>query len=355
MKHLSLLVIVSVLGLLNVDAQIRKVESRRLFVNMTAAIERNEYPGMHSLLIKQGLKPIYEGYFHGYNRDSLHDTRSAFKSITSLLVGIAVDKGLIKSIDQKVYDLFPEYKPIKNDDPRKKMMTIRNLLEMKSGFDCEEFDGTKDCEDAMSESRDWVKFSLDLPMKCQPGTEWAYTSIAPMILSGVISKVSGMTVMDFAKKYLFGPLGITDYKWTTDPSGHGMTAGSFYIKPVDMLRIAELVLHQGRWNGKQLISPKWISESTAGNIPIPGFSYVKTSRTTVAIPQQAYYGYYWYHEVIKTDAFQHDVLFASGNGGQYIFIIKSLDMVVVFTQGNYGSWKAKQAFEILAKYILALQ
>jgi CubicO group peptidase (beta-lactamase class C family) len=173
-----------------------------------------------------------------------------------------------------------------------------------------------------------------------------------MILSGVISKVSGMTVMDFAKKYLFSPMGITDYKWTTDPAGHGMTAGSFYMKPADMLKIAELVLHQGKWNGKQLISQKWIAESTAGNIQIPNFSFMGSSRSMVALPQSAYYGYYWYHELIKTNAFQHDVLFASGNGGQYIFIIKSLDMVVVFTQGNYGSWKAKQAFEILAKYII---
>jgi CubicO group peptidase (beta-lactamase class C family) len=352
MKHFTILFILIALYTSNTGAQIRNVESRHLLMKMTAAIEHNEYSGVHSLLIKQGLKPIYEGYFHGYKQDSLHDTRSAFKSVTSLLVGIAVDKGLIRSLDQKVYELFPEYKPFKNDDPRKKMMTIRNLLEMKSGFDCEEFDGTKDCEDVMSESRDWVKFSLDLPMKCQPGTEWSYTSIAPMILSGVISKVSGMTVMDFAKKYLFAPMGMTDYKWTTDLAGHGMTAGSFYIKPADMLKLAELVLQQGKWNGKQLISQKWIAESTAGNIPISGFSYVGSSRTAVAIPQQAYYGYYWYHELIKTNAFQHDLLFASGNGGQYIFIIKSLDLAIVFTQGNYGSWRAKQAFEILAKYII---
>jgi CubicO group peptidase (beta-lactamase class C family) len=132
-----------------------------------------------------------------------------------------------------------------------------------------------------------------------------------------------------------------------------MTAGSFYIRPEDMLKIGELVSNKGYWKGKALVSRKWIIESTAAGIPIPDkHSFMQTSRSKVAAPCQSYYGYSWYKEKIKTPKWQYDAVFASGNGGQYIFIIKELDLVVVFTQGNYGSWKAKQAFDILASYII---
>lgn len=125
---------------------------------------------------------------------------------------------------------------------------------MESGLDCEEFNDTKDCETNMVVSNDWVKFALNLPMKNQPGTVFSYTSWDPMILSGIIITVAHMSVMDFAKKYLSTPLDITHYKWTIDPSGHGMTAGSFYILPADMLKIGQLVNNEGKWKGHQIIS-----------------------------------------------------------------------------------------------------
>jgi len=158
--------------------------------------------------------------------------------------------------------------------------------------------------------------------------------------------------MDFAKKYLFTPLGITHYKWTIDPSGNGMTAGSFYIRPADMMKMGVMVKQNGMWEGKSIISEAWLKQSTTATVPIPDFSFTKFSRSRIAIPQPTYYGYYWYNEQVKTAAFTEDVVFASGNGGQYIMIIKRLDLVVVFTQENYNSWQAKRAFDLLATYIL---
>jgi len=171
-----------------------------LLKKMTNAVKNNEYMGIHSILIAYGNRLNYEHYFNGFHHDSLHDSRSSFKSITSLLVGIAIDKGLIKNTNQKVYDFFPEYAPFKNNDPFKRIITIQNLLDMESGFDCEEFNDTKNCEDDMVTNNNWVKFSLDLPMKNQPGKVWAYTSCNPMILSGIISKAAHTSTMDFAKK-----------------------------------------------------------------------------------------------------------------------------------------------------------
>jgi CubicO group peptidase (beta-lactamase class C family) len=326
-------------------------KNRLLLDSLTAAATGNSYSDIHSILISKDGKLVYEQYFNGWNKDSLHDSRSAFKSITSLLTGISVDKGLI-DVNQKVYSFFPEYKNFSGNNACKKDMTIEHLLRMKSGFDCEEFNDGKDCETDMMASKDWVRFSLDLPMKNKPGTVWAYTSCDPMILSGIISRVAKMSIMDFAKKYLFDPMGIKHYRWTIDPSGYGMTAGSFYILPSDMAKIGQMMLQKGMWNGQRIVSTAWLEQSTSTPVPIPDFSFVKFSRAVVAIPQPTYYGYYWYKEEIRTKTYQENVLFASGNGGQYLMVIESLGIVVVFTQGNYHSWKAKKAFDLLARFII---
>ena len=321
--------------------------------DLTKAVRDGRYKGIHTILVAKGGQTVYAQYFNGYAADSLHDSRSSFKSVTSLLLGIAIDKGIIKNVNQPVYTFFPE-NPAFAADPLKRLMTIKDLLEMRSGFDCDEWtDDGKDCESAMTQTQDWVKFALALPMKNKPGKIWNYTSCDPMIISGIIHKASGMSIMDFAAKYLFGPMGISHYRWTADPAGQGMTAGSFYILPTDMLKIGRMVLDGGVWQGQRIISESWLKASTTATIPIPdNWSFVKFSRSKTATPQQTYYGYYWYNELVKTKDGEYPVVFASGNGGQYILIIKKLDIVVVFTQGNYESWTAKRAFDILATYII---
>lgn len=351
MKNFHFAYLVILLNIFNISGQSEKTKNLSHLDQMTDSILNNHYAGIHSLLILKDNQLLYEKYFNGYTKDSIHNTRSSFKSITSLLVGIAIDKGFIKDVNQKVYEFFPEY-PWLRTDPLKKLLTVKNLLEMKSGFDCEEFNDTKDCEDSMSLSKNWVEYSLKLPMKNKPGEIWSYTSINPMILSGILKKATNMSVKDFAAKYLFGPLDISFYKWTVYPSGNAMTAGSFYIRPRDMLKIGQLVKDKGIYKHKQVISKKWITESTRCNILIPDFSFMKSSKSKIGFPQSAYYGYYWYRETVKTNDIEENLLFASGNGGQYIFIIERLNLTIVFTQGNYGSFKAKQAFEILVKFIL---
>src|ERR1700683_2609160 len=138
----------------NVVAQVSLLDS------MTVQIQKNAYTDINSVLILKGGDLLYEHYFNGFGRDSLHDTRSSFKSITSLLVGIAMDRGLIKDVQEKAYSFFPEYKDFGGKNAWKKQMTIKNLLEMESGFDCEEWSDAKDCEAEMIKTKDWVKFSL---------------------------------------------------------------------------------------------------------------------------------------------------------------------------------------------------
>jgi CubicO group peptidase (beta-lactamase class C family) len=326
---------------------------RPLLDSLTKALGCGQYPNVHAVLVSQRGQRAYAYYALPYTADSLHDIRSAFKSVMSLLVGIALDKGFLHSVQQRVYDFFPEYpRTGPGWDARKQAMTLQDLLEMKSGLACEEFNGTQDCEDTVTATPDWVRAALALPMAHAPGTHWAYTSAAPLILSGVLARATRMSVPDFAARYLFAPLGITHYRWTTDPAHQAMTAGSFHMRPADLLTIGELVANHGVWQRQRLVSARWLRQSMAPRTAIAGFSFVGSSRTKVARPQPTYYGYYWYRERLVAASSSREVLFASGNGGQYLMLVPSLQLVVAFTGGNYGSWKAKLPFEALAKHII---
>jgi len=320
--------------------------------SLSITLGNGTYPNIDAIAISRNGKIRYEKYLNGFNKDSLHDSRSSFKSITGILIGIAIDKGYIKNIYQKVYSFFPEYKNYSNKDTGKDSMTIKNLLEMKSGYNCEEWNGTIDCEAEMSNSGDWIKFCLDLPLKDAPGSVWAYSSINTMILGGIIAHASKMTVSEFADKFLFKPLGIVNYRWSKDPMGHEMTSGSFYILPGDMIKIGELMRNNGSFKGKRIISEKWINEATSRITKIENFSNVRISKNTTAIPQPTYYGYTWYNEEIQTNKFKYNILFASGNGGQYIMVVNKLNLVISFTGNSYNSSKSKLPFDILIKYIL---
>lgn len=333
----------------NTNAQ--KIYSN-LLDSISISANNGTYPKLEGLTITRNGKLVYENYFHGFSKDSLHDTRSAFKSVAGILIGIAIDKGFIKNVNEKVYPFFPEYKPFGNWDILKDSMTIQHLLEMKSGFDCEEWNGDKDCEDDMETKQDWIKFCLDLPLKNKPGSQWDYTSINAMLLGGIIAHASHMTVSDFADMYLFKPLGITNYRWTKDPMGHETTAGSFYISNGDMNKIGQLVLNKGVFNGKKIVSRKWIKAMSERRHKIEDFSNVRISKNKTAVPQPTYYGYTWYNEEVKTEKFEYNILFASGNGGQYIMVIKDLNLVVTFTGNSYNSSKSKLPFDIIVKYIL---
>lgn len=339
---------VFILCISNAVAQVKN----NMLDSLTADLARGKYNNIDGIILSQNGSIFYEKYFNNYHKDSLHDSRSAFKSITSLLIGIAIDKGYIKSVREKVYPFFNNYKPLRNWDERKNSMTLQHLLEMKSGYDCEEWNGSKDCESEMENAKDWVQFSLDLPLAERPGQKWSYASSNAMILGGVLSKSSKMTVTEFANKFLFQPLDIQNYRWTKDPSGQEMTAGSFYVLPKDFLKIGELVLNKGTYKNQAIVSSTWITQSTKPITEIEGFSNVKISKTNLAIPQPTYYGYGWYNEKIKTDKYNYDLIFASGNGGQYIMILKELNLVAVFTGNSYNSSKSKLPFEVLIKYIL---
>ncbi len=308
----------------------------------------NKYPNIDAILVAQNDKILIEEYFNDFERDSLRDTRSSFKSITSLLTGIAIDQELF-TLNDEIHKFFPEWK----NDPRGSI-TVKDLLEMKSGLASECFLEVGPCvEMDMFESNDWLNYILEIPLRHDPGLNWEYTSIEPQLVGVIISKTSKMNIKEFAKKYLFKPLAIKQYQWFTSPSGRGYTAGSFYMKPVDMLKIAQLVLNDGNWKGQQIVSEEWISESTNCQTDVE-MSFVRFARTKNAKYSTANFGYLWYRELLQYGDIKTEVLFGSGNGGQYMMVLKDYDAAIAFSGSNYGNWRGKLPFDILLKYLIPM-
>ncbi|MBX2844475.1 MAG: beta-lactamase family protein [Flammeovirgaceae bacterium] len=316
--------------------------------DLKKAIAADKYPNIDGIVVSKNNKILIEEYFNGFKKNSQHDTRSSFKSVTSILAGIAIDQGLFH-INDNLDKFFPEWK---NDDRGK--ITVKNLLEMKSGLQCEGFfDIGPDCESEMWDTKDWIGFILDIPLRHQPGLNWAYTSVEPMLVGELIARTSESTIMDFAKEYLFEPLKIEQYKWTISPKGRGMSAGSFFMRPLDMIKISQLVNNKGTWDGKKIVSKEWIEKSTLCQIDVE-MSFVRFSRTRNAKYTTAKYGYFWYREKLQYGDIKTEVLFASGNGGQYMMVLKDYDAEIVFTGSNYGNWRGKLPFKILLKYLIPI-
>ena len=307
-------------------------------ITLIRHIRSERYKNIHGILIVKEGKLILEEYFHGFNREKPHQIRSATKSIGSILTGIAIDHGFIKDVEERIYPYVKEYETGQKWDARVRDITLKSLLTMTSGFACDDHATPRfQCEEAMYETDDWVKYALNLPVAHKPGEHWAYNSSSLILVSEFISKTSTMTLPDFADTYLFVPLGIKDFHWGFSPKGRAWIAGNAKMKPRDMAKIGLLMLNSGRWKGKQIISEKWISEST---------------REHERSENNWGYGYLWW---MGKQLFGEQFIsgyWAAGNGGNYIFVCPALDLVAVFTGGNYNSIVELQTLGMLTNYII---
>lgn len=294
-----------------------------------------------SLLIARNNRLVLEAYFNGWNRNRKQDLRSASKSFTSALVGITIDKGFLSGVDEPVYGFFDEYDSFKNWDEKKAEITIRDFLRMRTGLACNDWQySSAGHEERMYETYDWVKFILDLPVHGHPGEGFLYCTGAPVTLGALISNVSGQQVSDFARQYLFDPLGIRDYSLEFKPDGEADTGGHFHMKPRDMMKFGLLFLNNGHWQGEQIVSREWVEESTAPNGLVPIHNNIK-------------FGYLWWTTSWTIDDREVPGYFASGNGGQLIFVVPSASMVVVFTGGRYNEGFLPGALNSMEKILTA--
>ena len=240
--------------------------------------QRGDFKNIHSILVIKDGKLVVEQYFNGFHRGDLETLRSATKSITSILVGIAIDKGLISSVNERIERFFPEY--AQSWDERKRPITVRDLLTMTAGFDWDQSSlanpgdpSNHGSESEMERSDDMIKFVLQRPMRDIPGTRFEYNSGATILLAGILQKSSGMQVDEFARRNLFAPLGIERVDWWRQKrDGMPLTHAGLFLRPIDMAKIGYLVLNDGKWNGRQIVSEQWISQSTAPSLN-PRYGY----------------------------------------------------------------------------------
>lgn len=310
---------------------------------LAAAVARlpdGKVHGVSSMLVMRRGKPVLEQYWNGYDKDTLHDIRSATKSITSMLMGIAIDRKLVGGVKDSLASHLGGLYP--NAPAFRLAPTLQDLLTMRSGLDCDDWNSNSaGQEDKMYGSGDWVKFYTSLAAINPPGTATRYCTGNPVALGRVIAQASKKTIPAFAGEYLFGPLDIVSARWASfDNGAQTDTGGHVHIRPRDMAKLGQLALKKGIWNGKQLISAAWMEESMAQHT---GF---------YSMPRRNQYGYLWWRSVERVFGRPEDMIFADGNGGQHIFIVPSAQLVVVFTGENYNSAASKVVFELLDQYIL---
>lgn len=233
-------------------------------IDMVKKTIKGKFPEVHSILIYKSNKLVLEEYFYGYDKDKPHQLRSATKPFIGGILGIAVDKGFIKSEKEKLLPYFnSKYPNIENLDSRKREITIENFLMYRHGMDCENNNPeSKGNELKMMESKDWVKYTLDLPMVSEPGNSSSYCTGCALTIGSLVEIATNKKIEDFAEENLFDPLNISNYKWTFEPNQTSSNDFSqTYFTPRDLIKLAKLFKDGGKWNGNQIISKSWIDKT----------------------------------------------------------------------------------------------
>ncbi len=290
---------------------------------------------IHSVLIFRNNKLVSESYFDGWHRDRLHSLRSDSKSFISTLVGIAIDKGQIKDVEQKVFDFFPEYAALKN--VKNEEMKLKHVLTMTAGFDWYEkfpfLNNLQNDEFAIELNDDRIGYLFKKPIATPVGSQFLYNSAMPVLQSAIIKKATGEKADIYAKKYLFDPLNITDFYWRMNADGY-VSIAPLYLRPRDMAKLGQVFLDGGKWKGKQIISANWVTTASS--------TIINNTSTFSGSGPGTGYGYNWWTEklYINNNTILINSFVAEGYGGQYIFVVPSLRAVVVFTGGNYGIYQS---------------
>jgi CubicO group peptidase (beta-lactamase class C family) len=323
-----------------------------LIYRMEREISEGIFPNIHSVLIARNNKLVYEKYWPGKDEvwgipvgevphgiDSLHDLRSISKSVVAICAGIAIGQGKIKSVDQKVFEFFPEYKKL--DTGLISQLTVKHLLNMSSGLAWNEevpYDNPLNSEIRMSSSPDPVQYVLSQPMDTVPGVVWKYNGGTTQLLAAIIEKTTGKKVDSFAAEYLFAPMGINRFAWARYPGTDMLAAASgVRLRPRDILKFGMMCYNKGIYNGKQIVPAQWIEDSF---------------KPQVSRGKDGAYGYQFWIFNETVDNQQDQLVACVGNGDQRIFFKPDKDLLVVVTAGNYNKWDIpKNSHAMLYQYI----
>ncbi len=318
--------------------------------DLEAAIRAGDFKKIGSVLIARHGKLVYETYFDG-DANSLRDTRSATKSITDALIGIAIGEKKLSGVDARLLQLLPEHaRKLQNPDPRKDKITVEDFLTMSSPLECDDWnDASRGNEERMYVVEDWVQFILDLPIRGRMhvgeqidpppyGRYFSYCTGGVFILSEVLQKATGVRTDRYAEGKLFAPLGITDEQWVYSPLDIPQTGGGLRLSSRDLLKIAQLYLNGGSWQGRRIVDEPWVRASTQPH---------------ARIDDDTEYGYLWWLKSFKSGGKGYPAFFMSGNDGNKVAVFPALDLAVVITSTNYNTrGMHEQTEKLLTDYVL---
>jgi CubicO group peptidase (beta-lactamase class C family) len=301
----------------------------------SARAAASQLPQLHALLVSQRGRLVVEHYAKGYSAGRLANVKSVSKSVIAALVGIAIERRLIAGIREPIARWFPELK--KDPDPRRRGITIEDLLTMRSGL--ESTSGGN--YGPWVGSRNWVRHALLRPMVSEPGTSMEYSTGSSHLLSAILTKAAGRNTHQFAAEVLAKPLGITLARWPRDPQGIYFGGNEMLMTPRQMVTVGQLWLNRGRANGAQVVPAAWVETSCR-------------PRTRSRWDPDREYGYGWWSQTFGG----HRACFAWGFGGQYILVFPELELVVVMTSATAVSDERhdyrQRLFDLLETHVLPL-
>ena len=329
------------------DWQVSTPEEHDLNPMLLAELYHNagDLEKLFGLLVVKNGNLVAEKYFNEGSVEQKARIQSVTKSFTSALVGIALAQGCISSVDQKMLDFFPE-RADQITDPRKKEITIRQMLQMRAGYPWEE------SHPALWEgllSGRYLPLIEEFPLSADPGIKFQYSNLTSNWLGIIVDRACGMRLKSYAEEHLFSPTGIEAGEWGTDWDGHNNGCGDLHLTARDMARFGQLYLDDGEYQGNQIISPDWVNNSLQ--------TYFEGAWDNIGRFRDIGYGYHWW----SARAGEHDVNFAWGHGGQLIILVEELDMVIVVTadpfylEHNSDSWKHERShISLVADFIASL-
>jgi CubicO group peptidase (beta-lactamase class C family) len=305
-----------------------------------------ELETLYALLVVKNGYLIAEGYFNGGSVDEMFDRASATKSFTSALVGIALDRGCLTSVEQKMIDFFPEYAG-QIDDPRKEQITIRDLLQMRGGYPDEEY--TPPYMEILYFSDNWhhVPHLVDFPLTSDPGTKFQYSNLTSHLLAVIVARACDTDLRSYAQEHLFSPMDAEVGDWYPDADAYRMGGMGIFVSARDMAKFGLLFLNDGEYEGERVLSADWVRDShqrysekikRGGEISSRYGSF-----------RDIGYGYQWWSARVGG----HNFDYAAGHGGNYIILLGELDMIIVTTadpmHGVFGaeSWKHEGAINAM--------
>jgi CubicO group peptidase (beta-lactamase class C family) len=317
-------------------------------------LDRFPAANIHSVLVARRDVLAFEHYRTGtdqywakampdfvHGASTLHDLRSITKSVTSLLVGIAIDQGHIGGVDDPIFKYLPSYTDLRTQE--KDRITLRHLLTMSAGFEWDEYIPYTDPNNSDSQmwrAPDRFRFALAQRLVSSPGATWNYNGGCTEILGAVASSATGQRIDDYARQVLFETLGIEDVEWMCYPDQMPAASSGLRLRPADLVKIGEIVLAGGSWRGKRIVSTRWIQDSTAVHIG-------PADRLT-------FYGCQWWQGRSFITGREVPWIAAMGRGGQRLFIVPALDLVAVITAGHYSDpMEVWLPLLILNRYVLA--